>query len=57
LMDGIHFVTLNINGIGQKTVQGWTDIKQKIIRLMGKPIMQLYGLDDNVNFQLGGSSM
>jgi len=57
LMEGIHFVTLNINGIAQKTIQGWTDIKQKIIRLMGKPIMQLYGLDDNVNFQLGGSSM
>ena len=53
----MNFVTLNINGIGKKTVQGWTDIKQKIIRLMGKPIMQLYGLDDNVNFQLGGSSM
>jgi hypothetical protein len=38
-------------------IQGWTDIKQKIIRLMGKTIMQTYGLDDNINLQLEGSSM
>nr|WP_133131378.1 IS1634 family transposase [Legionella yabuuchiae] len=57
LMDGIHFVTLNINGVVQKIVQGWSDIKQKIIRLMGNTTMQIYGLDDNVNLQIGGSSM
>jgi len=57
LMDGIHFVTLNTNGVAQKIIHGWTDIKQKIIRLMGKTIMQIYGLSDNVNLQLGSSSM
>ena len=57
LMDGIHFVTLNMNGITQKIIQGWTDVKQKIIRLMGITVMQIYDLGDNVNLQLGGSSM
>lgn len=57
LMDGIHFVTLQINGLTQKSIQGWTEIKQKIIRLMGKTVMQIYGLGDNVNLQLGGTSM
>lgn len=57
LMDGIHFVTLNMNGIAQKIIQGWTNMKQKIIRLMGKTIMQIYGLGDNVNLKLEGSSM
>jgi len=56
-MDGIHFVTLNMNGVIQKIIQGWTEIKQKIIRLMGKTVMQIYDLGDNVNLQLGGSSM
>lgn len=57
LMDGIHYVTLTTNGIAQKIIQGWTDIKQKIIRLMGKSTMQIYGLDDNANLQLEGASM
>ncbi len=57
LMDGIHYVTLTINGVAQKIIQGWTDIKQKIICLMGKSIMQIYGLNDNANLQLEGSSM
>jgi len=57
LMDGIHFVTLNMNGVIQKIIQGWTEIKQKIIRLMGKAVMQIYDLGDNENLQLGGSSM
>jgi transposase len=57
LMDGLHFVTLNINGVTQKIIQGWTQIKQKIIRLMGKTVMQIYDLGDNVNLQLEGSSM
>ncbi len=54
-MDGIHFVTLNMNGVAQTIVQGWTDIKQKIILLMGKTVMQIYGLGHNVNFQQGGA--
>ena len=56
-MDGIHYVAISINGVVQKIVQGWTDLKQKIIRLMGKPIMQMYNLDDNddnVGFSSGG---
>lgn len=57
LMDGIHYVAMNINGVIQKTIQGWTDLKQKIIRLMGKPIMQIYNLADNVDFSSEGSSM
>jgi transposase len=57
LMDGIHFVAINVNGVVQKTIHGWTDLKQKIIRLMGKPIMQIYNLADNVGFSSGGSSM
>ena len=57
LMDGIHYVTLTTNGIAQKIIQGWTDIKQKIIRLMGKAVMHIYGFDDNANLQLEGASM
>jgi len=57
LMDGLHYVAINMNGVVQKTIQGWTDLKQKIIRLMGKPIMQIYNLADNVDFSPEGSSM
>ncbi len=57
LLDGIHYVVINVNGVSQKMIHGWTDLKQKIIRLMGKPIMQIYNLADNVDFSLGGSSM
>ena len=56
-MDGIHYVAININGVVQKIIQGWTELKQKIIRLMGKPIMQIYNLDDNVAFSSEGSLM
>lgn len=57
LMDGLHFVTLNMNGVIQKFIQGWTDIKQKIIQLMGNTVMQIYDLGNNVNLKLEGSSM
>jgi hypothetical protein len=38
-------------------IQGWTPIKQKIVRMMGKTTMQIYGLHENIDFNLGGSSM
>ena len=57
LMDGIHYVVFKVNGVIQKMIQGWTDIKQKIIRLMGKTIMQIYNLVDNVDFSSEGYSM
>jgi len=57
LLDGIHYVAINLNGAIQKIIHGWTDLKQKIILLMGNPIMQIYNLTDNVDFSLGGSSM
>ena len=57
IMDGIHYVTININGVTQKIIQGLTDLKQKIIRFMGKTVMKIYNLTDNVNFAPEGSSM
>lgn len=49
LMEGLHFVVLQVNGVVTKTIHGWTEMKKKIVMLMGDFVMRVYGLK-NTNF-------
>jgi transposase len=57
LMEGIDVVQVNIEGTVRMLVHGINEIKRKIILLMGKTIMNIYGLQENLNSEVGGSSM
>jgi transposase len=57
LMEGIHIVQVKIDGAIKTIVHGITEIKRKIILLMGQTIMGIYCIQETLNSELGGSSM
>ena len=54
LMEGLHFVVMNVNKVATRMIHGWTDIKKKIVMLMGDTIMRIYQVTENLNFGSGG---
>ena len=57
LMEGIHVVQVKIEGTVKTIVHGVTEIKRKIIFLMGQTIMHMYCIQESLNSEVGGSSM
>ena len=57
LMEGIDIVQVKIDGAIKTIVHGITEIKRKIIFLMGQTIMAIYCIQKTLNSESEGSSM
>lgn len=57
LLDGINQVKVNIDQTVQTTIQGITELREKIVKCFGKTVMNIYGLIKNVDFEKVSCSM